>query len=78
MDPKYSIGQKVIIAPTGSQTFSARDATLENYIGQVGKITDYHWISTGFGQNIFYIYTVQTAGDRKQMVLHEDELRSTS
>ena len=77
MDPKYGVGQKVIIAPAGSQTLSARDTDLQDYVGQVGQVTDYHWISAGLDQNVFYIYTVQTAADKKQMVLHEDELRST-
>ena len=78
MDPKYGVGQKVIIAPVGGQTFSPRDTDLESCVGQVGQITDYHWISTGLGREVFYIYTVQTVGDRKQVVLHEDELRSTA
>ncbi len=78
MNPKYGVGQKVIIAPAGGQTFSARDTDLKEYVGQVGQVTDYHWISAGLGDSVFYIYTVQTVGDRKQMVLHEDELKSTA
>ncbi len=76
MDPKYNVGQQVIIAPPGSQALSPRGAELESCVGQVGQITDFHWISTDLGRNIFYLYTVQTTSEERPVVLHEDELKA--
>ena len=73
MAPKYEIGQKVIIAPVKNQRLSPRDSDLEPYAGQIGEIIDYYWISPNTGE-MFYIYTVRMDTDRKEVVLHEDEL----
>ena len=75
MAPKYDIGQKVIITPVSNQHLSSRDSSLEPYAGQIGKVTDYYWISKERGAEVFYIYTVLTETDNKEIVLHEDELR---
>lgn len=75
MAPKYEIGQKVIITPVTNQHLSSRDSDLEPYAGQIGKVTDYYWISKERGAEVFYIYTVLTETDNKEIVLHEDELK---
>ena len=73
MAPKYDVGQKVIVVPASDQT-SARDSKLEQYAGQSGQITDYHWIDRD--RKVFYIYTVRIDSDKKEVVLHEDELKA--
>jgi hypothetical protein len=76
MAPKYQIGQKVIITPVKTQQLSPRDAALEPYAGQIGKVADYYWISLGSGGGVFYIYTVLMEADQKELVVHEDELEA--
>ena len=74
MVPKYKIGQKVIITPVSNQYLSPRDSALEPYAGQIGKVADYYWITKDRGTEVFYIYTVLTEPENKEVVLHEDEL----
>ena len=76
MEPKYNRGQKVIITPVKNQHLSPRDSGLEPYAGQVGEVTDYHWISPNTAGRVFYIYTVRIGTGHKEVVLHEDELES--
>jgi hypothetical protein len=76
MAPKYRIGQKVVITPVKTQQLSPRDAALEPYGGQIGKVADYYWISLGSGGGVFYIYTVLMETDQKELVVHEDELEA--
>ncbi len=76
MAPKYQIGQKVVITPVKTQQLSPRDAALEPYAGQIGKVADYYWISLGSSGGVFYIYTVSMEADQKELVVHEDELES--
>ena len=76
MAPKYKIGQKVIITPVKNQHLSPRDSDLEPYAGQVGEVTDYHWISPGTAAGVFYIYTVRIGAGHKEVILHEDELEA--
>ena len=73
MAPKYTIGQKVVIAPPKNQKLSSRDSDIEVYAGQSGTVTNYYWISSNRGE-VFYVYTVQIASGKKEVVLHEDEL----
>jgi len=73
MVPKYEIGQKVVIAPAKNQRLSPRDFDMEVYGGQNGTVTDYYGISSNKGE-VFYVYTVQIASGKKEIVLHEDEL----
>ena len=75
MAAKYEIGQKVIVMPVENQHLSPRDSGLEAYAGKNGKVTDYHWISTGASE-VFYIYTVQIEADNKDIILHEDEIQA--
>ena len=73
MAPKYNIGQKVIISPNDMQGMSPRDCTIDVYVGQIGNITDYYWISPRDGER-FYIYTVKIESGQKDIVLYEDEI----
>lgn len=76
MAAKYKIGQEVVIRPVKGQQLSPRDASLESYTGQVGKVANYYWISSARGTNVFYIYTVQIGMGHEEIVLHEDELEA--
>jgi len=76
MASKYQIGQRVVIKPVSTQSLSPRDSALEPYAGQIGKVTDYYWVSLGRGAQVFYIYTVQVETDQKELVVHEDELEA--
>jgi len=73
MVPEYEIGQKVVIVPAKNQRLSPRDSDIEAYVGQSGTVTNYYWISSNRGE-IFYVYTVQIASGKEELVLHEDEL----
>ena len=75
MEPKYKIGQKVIVKPVKSQSQSTRDSDIGHYAGQSGTVIDYYWISPNRG-DVFYIYTVQCGTGQKEIVLHEDEIEA--
>ncbi|MFC1913132.1 hypothetical protein ACFLX7_02945 [Chloroflexota bacterium] len=73
MSPKYEIGQKVLVAPVENQRISPRGSDLGGYAGQNGRVIDYYWIGTDAER--FYIYTVKTETDNREIVLHEDEIQ---
>ena len=73
MVPKYEIGQKVIVRPVSEQPLSLRDSDIESYMGQIGEVSNYYWISPRTGK-VFFIYTVRVGTEFKEIVLHEDEL----
>ena len=75
MNPRYDIGQKVIIKPAKEQPISLRESDIEAYAGQTGEVSNYHWISPRTGQ-VFYIYTVRLSKDYKEVVLYEDEMEA--
>ena len=75
MSAKYEIGQKVIIKPVQEKSLSQREDDVNAYAGQIGEISNYYWISPRNG-NVFYIYTVKTGSDFKEIVLYEDELEA--
>ncbi len=75
MAPKYEKGQKVIITPTENNNLSARDSTLKQHAGKIGKVVDYYWITLRTGARV-YIYTIQLDDKGEEAVLHEDELAS--
>jgi ribosomal protein L21E len=75
MDPRYKIGQKVMIMPS-KQSLSPRDSAIEPYAGKSGTIVDFHWINVRTGAQKFYIYTVRVGEDGKEIVVHEDELKA--
>lgn len=75
MAPVYGIGQKVIIKPVNSQSLSPRDSTIEPYVGQIGEVAAYYWISPPAGE-VFYIYTVRVGASDEEIVLHEDEIEA--
>jgi hypothetical protein len=73
MAPRYSVGQKVIITPVVSP-HSATDSDLAPYAGQIGEITEYHWISPSRAAGTIYVYTVRLGESHRKIVLHEDEV----
>ena len=75
MEPKYKIGQKVIINPVKNQSSPARDADIERYAGQSGIVTDYYWLRPNTGE-VFFIYTVRVGDNEKEIVLYEDEVKA--
>ena len=75
MAPKYQVGQKIVIRPINDGIPSTRDSALQPYVGQLGQVTDYHWISRDRDSEVFYIYTITVDSDKKEIVLHEDELQ---
>jgi hypothetical protein len=75
MAQKYSIGQKVRIKPIGGVYISPRDSAIDEYAGQIGKVTNYYWISPR-GSEVFYIYMVRVGTGNKEIVLHEDEIEA--
>ena len=72
---KFEKGQRVKIRPAGDKHLSPRDSTLEPYAGQSGRVTDYYWVTLRGGQAV-YLYNVLMETDRKELVLHEDELEA--
>ena len=77
MEPKYKIGQTVIVKPVKNKSQSVRDSDIGHYAGQRGTVTNYYWISPIKGK-FFYIYTVQFGTDQKEIVLHEDEIEAST
>ena len=73
MNPKYDIGQKVIVRPVTERGASPREHNIVSYAGQTGEVANYYWISPRTGK-IFFIYTVRLGRDQKPVVLYEDEL----
>ena len=75
MRPKYAIGQKVIIQPVTEKVPTRRENDINLLAGQVGEISNYYWISPRTGQ-VFYIYNVRVDDERKEVVVHEDEIEA--
>ena len=75
MDPKYKIGQKVIIKPVGDKRISPRDSAIDSYTGQVGEVANYYWVSPRTGK-VFFIYTVRIGTGYKTVVFYEDEIEA--
>ena len=75
MNPKYEIGQKVVLRPNNNQPLPPRDCTIEPYVGQIGQVTDYYCISPHAGE-VFYIYTVSFGAVYTEIALHEDEIEA--
>ncbi len=75
MESKYKVGQRVIAKPVKRQALSARDSSIEQYVGQSGIVTDYYWIRPDAGQ-VFFIYTVKMGDGQEEVVLYEDEIQA--
>lgn len=73
MDPKYTIGQKVVIQPVSQDGLTARENEINLYAGQVGHVADFYWISPRTG-HVFYIYNVRVGRHKREVVVYEDEL----
>ena len=76
MAPRYSRGQRVVIMPVKNEGLSPRDSVIEDYIGKDGIITDYYWINSRTGSQNIYVYTVKIKEDGREVVVHEDEVKS--
>ena len=75
MAAKYSIGQQVRIKPAEGERTSPRDCAIDVYAGQIGKVTNYYWVSPR-GNEVFYIYMVRIGTGYKEVTLHEDEIEA--
>lgn len=75
VNPRYEVGQKVIIKPVSEQGVSPREDEINKYAGKVGEISDLYWISPRTGQ-VFYIYNVRVDEPRKEIVVYEDEMEA--
>jgi len=76
MAPKYKRGQRVAIMPVKNEALSPRDSVIEDYIGKDGIITDYYWINSRTSSQNIYVYTVKIKEDGREIVVHEDEIKS--
>ncbi len=74
MNAKYEKYQKVIITPVQEQ-LTSRETGIKKYAGKIGQVIDYYWVEIGRG-DVFYVYTVQVEEDKKEIVLHEDEMKT--
>ena len=76
MPSKYQKGQLVTIKNATNEESSLRDSALEPFVGRVGRIADYYWVSLGMGKEVFYIYTIKMGNDHEEVVVHEDEIEA--
>ena len=74
IEPKYRIGQKVVINPCQDQSLSPRHSGLEQYTGQTGEVSDYYSVNLDRGAKVFYIYAIKVGESYEEIVVHEDEL----
>ena len=75
MSARFEKGQKVVVGKVKGKHSSLRDSALEPYVGQIGTVDNYYWITLSRG-NTVYLYTVRIETDQKEIVLHEDELQA--
>ena len=75
MNPKYEIGQRVVIRQVSDRLLSLRDCTIEPYVGQIGEVVNYYAINPRSAQ-VFYLYLVRLGADYHEIALHEDEIES--
>ena len=73
VNPKYAVGQKVIIQPSGEQDMTQRENDINKYAGQIGEVSDFFWMTPPSGQ-VFYIYNVRVGENMKDIVVYEDEI----
>ena len=74
MEPRYKLGQEVIIKLVKNQALSARESDIGQYADQRGIVTDFYWIQPNTG-GVFYVYTVKIRDGEKEIVLHEVEMQ---
>ena len=75
VQPKYMVGQKVIIQPADDQGMTQRENDIVQYAGQVGVISNYYWMNPPSGQ-VFYIYNVRVGENMKEIAVYEDEIEA--
>jgi hypothetical protein len=76
MAPRYNRGQRVVVMPVKNDSLSTRDSVIEAYVGKDGLITDYYWINSPTSRQSIYVYTVKIKEDNREIVVHEDEIKS--
>ena len=62
--------------PVKNDSLSTRDSVIEAYVGKDGLITDYYWINSPTSRQNIYVYTVKIKEDSREIVVHEDEIKS--
>ncbi len=75
MEPKYTVGQRVIIQPVSEDGLTKRENDVSAYAGEIGEVADFFWISPRTGQ-IFFIYNVRVGASEREVVVYEDELEA--
>ena len=75
MKRKYGIGQKVVISQVKNQSTSLRDCTIKPYVGQIGEVVNYYYMTPPLGEE-FYIYSVSIMAKHKEIALYEDEMEA--
>ncbi len=76
MAPRFNRGQRVVVMPVKNDSLSTRDSVIEAYVGKDGLITDYYWINSPTSRQNIYVYTVKIKEDSREIVVHEDEIKS--
>ena len=62
--------------PVKNESLSTRDSVIEGSVGKDGVIIDYYWINSRTGSHNIYVYTVKIKEDGREIVVHEDEIKS--
>jgi len=75
VQPKYMVGQRVLIQPADDQGMTQRENDIVQYAGQVGVVSNYYWMNPPSGQ-VFYIYNVRVGENMKEIAVYEDEIEA--
>ena len=49
MSARFEKGQKVVVRKVKKEHLSPRDSALEPYVGQIGTVNNYYWITLSRG-----------------------------
>lgn len=75
VQPKYMVGQRVLIQPADDQGMTQRENDIVQYAGQAGVVSNYYWMNPPSGQ-VFYIYNVRVGENMKEIAVYEDEIEA--
>lgn len=75
VQPKYMVGQKVLIQPADDQGMTQRENDIVQYAGEVGVVSNYYWMNPPSGR-VFYIYNVRVGENMKEIAVYEDEIEA--
>ena len=73
MNAKFDVGQKVLIRQDKNPSMSLRDCSVTPYVGQIGEVVNYYYMSPPLGEE-FYMYSVRIFAKHKEIALYEDEM----